>query len=221
MTDIFLNGLSRSTGRIVDVPYLDTRTSTSSSDITITSNRTSYTLTPDSSGTTTIIDNRVGNSAVTTLYVDPTSKIGSKWNIQVLYGTNGSITNRPRPYTSLVVTYGTNNQTIDVIRNISNFQSILIVPSTSEVVLTEGNVEIDNPGSTSIIGIPNKFLLLGTVTPTTPYSPPTPNDVAVGTPTLSNYGVAMSLIEVIYMGSGVNPTFLYNIENTYYPILNQ
>lgn len=221
MSDIFLNGLVRNTGRIVDVPYPTPSTSTRESLVGIVSNRTSYTLTPASAGTTTIIDNRVGNNAVTTLYVDPTSEIGSKWNVQVLYGTNGSITNRPRPYTSLVVTYGTNDTTIDVIRNIADFQSILIVPNTNTVVLTEGNVETDNPGSTSLIGIPNKFLLLGTVTPTTPYLPPTPNDVAPGTPTLSNYGVAMSLIEVIYMGPGLNPTFLYNVENTYYPIVGQ
>jgi hypothetical protein len=220
MSDIFLNAFSRSTGKILDVPYPSAGTEESPNRVVIVQDRTSYTLAPSTSNTTTIIDNRVGNDGVTTIYVDPTSEVGSRWKVYVLYGTNGSITGPP-PYTSLVVTYGANDSTIDVIRNIADFQSILIVPDSNSVVLTIGNVEVDDPNDTRLIGIPNKFLLLGTVTPTTIYSPPTVNYVAQGTPTLTNYGVAMSLIEVVYMGVQTNPTFLYNVENTYYPILNE
>lgn len=183
----------------------------------------SYTLGNGNRDMLSIIDNRVGNNGVTTLYVDTNSDVGSRWEVYVIYGENGSVTDTLPPYTSLVVTYGANGQTIDALQNIADFQTIVEVPPTSDVRLSQGNIDIHD-GVNELVGVPTRFLYISTITKDstyTPPSPPDPNSIALGVPTLSNYGVAISLIKIVYLSSTPNPTFLYNVENTYYPVLNE
>lgn len=220
MDNIRIPAYNRNTGRIVDIPVLSDQRESPISSYVYMEDRSSLTLDNGNSRLDIIVNNMTGNSGVTTIYMDTKAEIGSKWNVQVIYGINGSMSDTPPPYTSLIVSYGANGVTIDSLANIADFQSILDVPDSSGVELFEGNV-LPYRGGDKLIGIPNKTLYIDTVTKDSTYGPAGIGSAAIGVPTLSNYGVAISLIEIIYMGIFKNPTFIYNVSNTYYPVTGQ
>jgi hypothetical protein len=179
-----------------------------------------------------LVDNQADYSGVLRLNLDTTLPVGSSWNLNVLYGFNGGT--QFTQGTSLVVAYGANGETVTLIRNIADHQSILQVvePQVNGTMLKGGTIQPFVVGPdlvTESIGIANRLLFISTVTAATPFAPaPNANGEAGGSPTLTNYGVTLAVLSIRYVGVRFNPrlattapTFLINATNSYFVVANQ
>jgi hypothetical protein len=224
-SNLYVPIVNGNNGKICSSPYppntiaeqsASTSTSTTPS-VLLYNDKKSITLDNTNSNYSAIyVDNTNGNKGVTTIYVDTTSKVGSLWNVVVVYNSNIGPSSQP---TSAIATFGLNNVTIHAIANISDGSTAIKTISSDVTIDGPDTVDasIDSKAGTGIYGLVNNAVYSGSITSTDIISPPSEGLDTSGASAISKYGLVTSTIVVIYVSNNVNgtPTFFYKINNSY------
>lgn len=187
-----------------------------------------FNLTAANAGGDIVIDNQADYSGVLRLNISTDVPAGTKWHLDVIYGRNGGT--QYTGGTSLVVLYGLDGETINVLKSIEDHQTILQVGDDVDVFLGGGRIQRGTVGGVPVsrlIGMSNRITYINTITAESPFSgAPNANGDATGTPTLTNYGVVHANLTIQAIGTRTNPslptaapTFIVSGENTYFSAL--